>query len=660
MKPTVRNIVTEGNLGGRKITMTIDNNSMSQVMGFMADLYSDPAAAVIREYTTNAIDSHLKAGQTRPVELHTPSSLSPVFVVEDFGVGLSEDDIENIYSQFGNSTKRDSNLEAGTFGLGSKSGMTYTEQFTLTATKDGRTIVVLISRDADGTGAMNIIANMDSEGRPNGVRIEIPVASDAEKFRKKVYEFAKYVAPGMVTVDGEVPEQDFIRISDDLAIRLVNGYNYHDGHRVVMGHVAYPVRSDLISIYNSSVEIIHFADVGDVDLPPSREQLMYTPKTEAYLKNVKAGLMDEIFAWANTRVSQAKTKREAFLIARQYWDAIRGSNNSFTYKGEKLPSYIEVRTASVGHDYRASWGHSTLGNSRSLERAWIGIEGFSNSRFTKVQAMKIAEFFEQNDLTNGEKFILDVKLPHTDFIEYSHIFNWEDIKKATAKPRQPRPKGQTVQRKPGEVKKWDGYRGKAMIKGFQIPDEKTIYYSSRKHLTKYPNLFKSVMADGVQFFYVTDGEKQRFLKQVPHAVHLDEGLKKFVRDYLDNMTIDDLNYFKYYESRFGYHLELKPGKVDDPDLDNVFRYSGTTTPQRNKHVEALQAWRHIGRPKDMVFPSFDQGIGLELKRKYPLIALMSYRSWDSGERKMVDAALYDYANTVYKRSKEKVEEVNAV
>jgi hypothetical protein len=39
------------------------------------------------------------------------------FSVEDFGLGLDDEDVKNVISKYGKSTKRGSNIELGMFGL---------------------------------------------------------------------------------------------------------------------------------------------------------------------------------------------------------------------------------------------------------------------------------------------------------------------------------------------------------------------------------------------------------------------------------------------------------------------------------------------------------------------------------------------------------------
>ena len=65
-----------GNLGvAGRTAMTFDENSIAHLMSVLTDLYSDKPLAVIREYSTNALDAHRAAGNTAPIEVTLPSTL---------------------------------------------------------------------------------------------------------------------------------------------------------------------------------------------------------------------------------------------------------------------------------------------------------------------------------------------------------------------------------------------------------------------------------------------------------------------------------------------------------------------------------------------------------------------------------------------------------
>ena len=73
-------------------------------------LYSDKAGAIIREYSTNAYDAHVQAGiEETPITINCPTRFNPLLSIRDYGFGLSEDDIFNVFASYGESTKRNTN-----------------------------------------------------------------------------------------------------------------------------------------------------------------------------------------------------------------------------------------------------------------------------------------------------------------------------------------------------------------------------------------------------------------------------------------------------------------------------------------------------------------------------------------------------------------------
>src|SRR5690349_7579063 len=84
-------------------------------------LYSNPIRAIVRELSCNAWDSHIEAGHTdKAFEVYLPNALAPTFKIRDYGVGLTEEQVESVFDYF-RSTKQQSNAMTGCFGLGAKS-----------------------------------------------------------------------------------------------------------------------------------------------------------------------------------------------------------------------------------------------------------------------------------------------------------------------------------------------------------------------------------------------------------------------------------------------------------------------------------------------------------------------------------------------------------
>ena len=374
-----------GNITGDKIAMGIHADAMAHIMGVLTDLYSDPMLAILREYSTNALDAHVEAGQTRPIEVTTPSSLSPFFTVQDFGIGMSHDDIRSIYSQYGASTKRDTNSQVGMLGLGCKSALTYASQFTLVGVKDGVRVTVVIGRDEDGAGSMTVIDTATTDD-PNGVTIQVPAKiADAYMFQNKARDFFRFWEPGTVLVDGKQPAPvEGLKITDDLTV-IEGGQSY-----VIMGNVAYPANIEHGLSWRTS--LVARVPIGAVNFTPSREALHYTPKTEATIKRVSAEFKTAKREAVERLVGESDTHHAALLLATQWANKLGVQRNSLRYKGETLPdSYSPPKGQAIltTRDGKLS-GHTTMVhlNAEVFDRTMV-IENYDAVSFTAGQKKKL-------------------------------------------------------------------------------------------------------------------------------------------------------------------------------------------------------------------------------------------------------------------------------
>ena len=113
------------------VNCTIDAEDMRYVASLLRNNYSKPVLAVIREIVANGLDANSEANATRKVEVTVPSTMTPHFVVRDFGGGLSQEDVFGLYSKYGKSTKRSSNNYIGAFGIGKFAPLSYGSNFTV-------------------------------------------------------------------------------------------------------------------------------------------------------------------------------------------------------------------------------------------------------------------------------------------------------------------------------------------------------------------------------------------------------------------------------------------------------------------------------------------------------------------------------------------------
>src|SRR5882724_10347772 len=95
--------------GGIKLTkeMGINHEGMGFIQNILrSQIYSDKISSLIREISVNGIDSHVAAGcPERPIEVTLPSRWEFTLKIRDFGTGMSEDTVLNLYAYFGSSSK---------------------------------------------------------------------------------------------------------------------------------------------------------------------------------------------------------------------------------------------------------------------------------------------------------------------------------------------------------------------------------------------------------------------------------------------------------------------------------------------------------------------------------------------------------------------------
>lgn len=269
-------------------------------------LYQDKIGSIVREISTNALDAHTMAGNTdEPFVIHLPDQFEPWFSVQDFGVGLSDEDVKNVYTVLFESTKDQSNDTVGAFGLGSKTPFSYTDQFTVTSVKDG--IRNVYSAYITPSGVPDIIKMHSEETQDrNGVEVKLSVkAEHYAEFANKVKQQLAFFKVKPVVVNAPYGfafpstfEEGKV-VAKATGFKLVQGVS---GAYIVQGQVGYPFNIDLYysqsenSAAKNFVTRLRYAGVWFIDCPigsigvtASREAVEYTEKT---IKTIDARLLE--------------------------------------------------------------------------------------------------------------------------------------------------------------------------------------------------------------------------------------------------------------------------------------------------------------------------------------------------------------------------------
>lgn len=286
-------------------------------------LYSDKIMAVIREYSTNAVDAHVDAGKRDlPIKVEMPTRLSPELSIRDFGKGLSEDEIRELYVMYGTSTKRDTNDAVGQLGLGCKAGFAYGDQFMVISYFGGEKKTYNAYLDETDVGKIALMAT-EKTTEPDGVEIKIAVDTmHIRQFHEKAAHLFSFfaVTPDVRRLDPSFPIQKF---KYWLEGELDNGVRWglqekNSSAEAIMGGIPYKIDRNQFEFGQRGNYVLDHGvhiwfRIGDLQMAASREALEYTKKTSKHIRIVIKDVIDKIAEAALKKVGAAKTYREACL-----------------------------------------------------------------------------------------------------------------------------------------------------------------------------------------------------------------------------------------------------------------------------------------------------------------------------------------------------------
>lgn len=300
------------------------------------------------------------------IKVTIPSQLNPFFKVRDYGVGLSPERVANVFTYYCESTKGDSDIETGGFGIGGKSAWAYTDHFTVISFHDGKRYTYTSHTEKqEGELALDDVSDTTEA---NGVEIIVGVnPKDLNIFKNAVLRVCYFwktrpVITGLTQAD--MPE--WYDTTPDLAVgswqvfmnkwaEEVNDYRVFQDETVsfifVLDGIPYaealPVSltNELQSIIGHQnrkgkrMVVVFDAELGSVDIVASREHLAKTPKTLNVLQ--KLTIKNELknyYQKLDTEVTTVKDRSALFykfyhLLGYEFMTDLTGTvKNRKTYE----------------------------------------------------------------------------------------------------------------------------------------------------------------------------------------------------------------------------------------------------------------------------------------------------------------------------------------
>lgn len=393
----------------KSVSFGIKKDGLAHIFSVLRNqLYSDKILAVIREYSANALDANIEAGnEDRLIQITSPSYHDPVFRVRDFGRGLDEDEIRDIYANYGESTKRNSNRLIGQLGLGSKAAFAHGENFVINSYVNGKKIIYNAYIDPTQIGMIAKMGEEDTD-EPNGVMICVPVRiNDIYLFQNKITSFFRFWNP--------IPEIIGLDITANLLpepLMTSDGWEYFNPQStdfysvVTMGNIAYPISFDLVAteirkvfedkygrtVFNAEVTLrknfIFRSNIGDLEVSASREGLQYTDHTKKNLVSIIGNAIEQLVSKMDDSIQKCENIFEAMSLFDSYYSNLFSGYEkiNFLFKDIKWNG-INLSENAISFD------------SREMLNAPEGGMAFSLNKFYKAfRSKKKASYISTNQL----------------------------------------------------------------------------------------------------------------------------------------------------------------------------------------------------------------------------------------------------------------------
>lgn len=667
MLPKPENRAIVGSLPGETHKAKFDPTAAAHLMDLLGKgIYTDPELAVLREYSCNARDSHDEAGNSAPIEIQLPSTLSPQLRIIDHGIGLTKDEVITFLTHYGASTKRvEGNTQTGSLGIGGKSGFAYGDQFNIIATKDGLQTIVSASRDEEG-GAEFTFMDPIQTSEPNGVTIEIP-AKRWNDFGPKATKFFQYWKRGTVLINDVEPEpiteQDNVeKITDKL---YLTQQDYTSESVIVMCNVPYRIATSEFGIdigYNR--QILAFVDVDAVDFSGNRERLRMSAKTKATLQAIGQEFKDEYIKAMQTEIDACATPQEAIRCATKWYLASPEGMRpkSWTYNGKEIPKEFAIgepnenglrpRMVVVKRHSSKQKSHDkmqVIPFHTAINAIWF--YGY-DLEFTSGHRRRLDEWCNQQVAKDPnwkypEIFILASKKVVSEYLDPTRIYDWEEVRSIKMPSRERSEHGRLLGSYDALLGSSDYAR---QILAEDVDDAEPVYYyvgdadnnsrwhSSRSQRALPYHVLLRTLEPNCTTLLIPATREAKLLRTFPEAKTVQSAAHGLFQEWYDGLTDDEkqvLYIAEHYSDDHGKLKALDENRIDDPEVyEAIVLVKNTDVRTRRNELANYQRVDHSAQ----ITGSWNTPLA-----RYPLYST----GWQVQDGSHTADHIYLYINAVY-------------
>jgi len=306
-------------------------------------MYSNPPYTIVQEIASNSRDANREAGRgERPIEIVLPSKLDEHLKFIDCGVGISPARMRDVYTFYGNSTKRHDNSQTGGFGLGAKTPFAYTDTFTITTTTeddDGkrRRRVYIAYIDESQLGAVDKVSE-EPTSEETGTTISIVVRpNDTKSFVSAIKKVTHHWKPRPIIHGTFSYDDESIDIGG--ADWHTTKQSYGAVPEIIIDGVPYTLQKDIIlssmdgtnksNVRNLlALPLRVFFPTGELAVTANREDLDYQPDVIAKISQKILAILDELTVKSTNDIKGAANLFEASAI----WNELSNNTRALVFQ----------------------------------------------------------------------------------------------------------------------------------------------------------------------------------------------------------------------------------------------------------------------------------------------------------------------------------------
>lgn len=277
-----KNLIIENDSIGdfKEVKASISDENIALVIELASkDLYSNPIGSIIREITSNCFDANKESGSENPIliEIYTDYEDDTKYITfKDNGLGISPERMEDIYMKWFSSTKRSNNIEIGGFGIGSKSPLSYQNQFFITTIQDNIKYEYILSK-TDTVPSLTLLNSFNTQEH-SGTTIKVEVLEKDlftfhQEFKRQLSYFEKVHIKSYY-----VYNNDFKLYKNEHFIYKDSEQPYESMH-IALGQVTYKIDWQALNRKEIKCPIGIRFNIGDLTVSMNRETIRYNEET---------------------------------------------------------------------------------------------------------------------------------------------------------------------------------------------------------------------------------------------------------------------------------------------------------------------------------------------------------------------------------------------